>query len=107
MVRLVASLTVPKVVILGNHDAWQSFGRRTATAKLRECLEVLGDDHIAYAVREVPAAGVSVVGARPFSWGGQSLRSPELYDEIYGIHTGRQSAARSSTRRATRSIATS
>lgn len=89
----VAGLPVPKAVVLGNHDAWQSFGRKVATAKLREILAALGDDHIAYAVREVPAAGVSVVGARPFSWGGPSLRSPELYDEIYGIHTMRQSAA--------------
>jgi uncharacterized protein (TIGR04168 family) len=80
-------------VILGNHDAWQSFGRRVATDKLRESLELLGEDHIAYAVREVPRAGISLIGARPFSWGGQSLRSPELYDEIYGIHTARQSAA--------------
>jgi uncharacterized protein (TIGR04168 family) len=93
IVRLVANISVPKAVILGNHDAWQSFGRRTSTEKLRECLAVLGDDHLAYAVREVPRAGISVIGARPFSWGGQSLRSPELYDEIYGIHTMRQSAA--------------
>ncbi len=93
IVRVVARIPVPKVVILGNHDAWQSFGRRTSTEKLRECLAVLGDDHIAYAVREVPRAGISVIGARPFSWGGESLRSPELYDEIYGIHTMRQSAA--------------
>ncbi len=93
MVRRIAALAVPKVVMLGNHDAWQSFGRRTSTDKLRESLEILGDDHLAYAVREVPAAGVSVVGARPFSWGGQSLRSPELYDEIYGVRTMRQSAA--------------
>lgn len=93
MVRVVAALQVPKVVILGNHDAWQSFGRRTATEKLRESLAVLGEDHLAYAVREVPEAGVSVIGARPFSWGGESLRSPELYDEIYGVHTMRQSAA--------------
>jgi len=93
MVRGIAALPVRKAVMLGNHDAWQSFGRRVATTKLRESLELLGDDHLAYAVREVPAAGVSVVGARPFSWGGPSLRSPELYDEIYGIHTMRQSAA--------------
>lgn len=93
IVRLIAGLPVPKVVILGNHDAWQSFGRRTSTAKLRECLHLLGDDHLAYAVREVPTAGISIVGARPFSWGGPSLRSPELYDEVYGIHTMRQSAA--------------
>ena len=91
--RLVAALPVPKAIILGNHDAWQSFGRKACTEKLREVLSLLGDDHIAYAVREVPRAGVSVIGARPFSWGGQSLRSPELYDEIYGIHTMKQSAA--------------
>ena len=93
MVQRIASLPVEKVVLLGNHDAWQSFGRRVATPKLRDSLAALGDDHLAYAVREVPAAGLSVVGARPFSWGGPSLRSPELYDEIYGIHTMRQSAA--------------
>ncbi len=93
MVRMIARLPVPKAVILGNHDAWQSFGRRTSTEKLRESLALLGDDHLAYSVREVPRAGVSVIGARPLSWGGQSLRSPELYDEIYGIHTMRQSAA--------------
>ena len=93
MVHRVAEIPVPKVVMLGNHDAWQSFGRKASTSKLRESLAVLGDDHIAYSVREVPSAGISVVGARPFSWGGPSLRSPELYDEIYGIHTMRQSAA--------------
>jgi uncharacterized protein (TIGR04168 family) len=93
MVQRVAALPVKKAVVLGNHDAWQSFGRRVSTPKLRESLAALGDDHVAYAVREVPAAGVSVVGARPFSWGGPTLRSPELYDEIYGIHTMRQSAA--------------
>lgn len=93
MVRLVAALAVPKAVILGNHDAWQSFGLKSPTPKLRESLDLLGDDHLAYTVREVPAGGISVIGARPFSWGGQSLRSPEVYDQIYGIHTMRQSAA--------------
>ena len=93
MVRRIAELPVPKAVMLGNHDAWQSFGRKASTPKLSEILTTLGEDHIAYAVREVPAAGLSVIGARPFSWGGPNLRSPELYDEIYGIHTMRQSAA--------------
>ncbi|MCA8975912.1 MAG: TIGR04168 family protein [Planctomycetes bacterium] len=93
MVARIARLQVDKAVILGNHDAWQSFGRKAPTDKLRESLAVLGSDHLAYAVREVPAAGVSVIGARPFSWGGQSLRSPEIYDELFGIHTMRQSAA--------------
>lgn len=93
MVRRIAAISVPKAVMLGNHDAWQSFSKKTTTEKLRESLDLLGDDHLAYTVREVPRGGISVIGARPFSWGGQSLRSPELYDEIYGIHTMRQSAA--------------
>ena len=63
---------------------------RTACARASICS---GEDHIAYGVREVPRAGLSIIGARPFSWGGQSLRSPALYDEIYGIRTMRQSAA--------------
>lgn len=93
MVQRIAALPVPKAVVLGNHDAWQSFGRKVSTDKLRASLAALGEDHVAYAVREVPRAGLSVIGARPFSWGGPTLRSPELYDEIYGIHTMRQSAA--------------
>ena len=93
MVTRVAEIPIEKAVILGNHDAWQSFAKKELTEKLNDSLDVLGKDHIAYSVKEVPAAGISVVGARPFSWGGQSLRSPELYDEIYGVRTMRQSAA--------------
>ncbi len=93
MVRRIAAIDVPKAVMLGNHDAWQSFSKKEQTDSLAACIDALGDDHLAYRVRELPAAGVSVVGARPFSWGGQSLRSPELYDEIYGVRTMRQSAA--------------
>lgn len=93
IVRRIADIDVEKAVMLGNHDAWQSFSNGTCTSRLHESLDLLGKDHLAYRVREVPAAGVSVVGARPFSWGGQSLRSPELYDELYGVRTMRQSAA--------------
>src|SRR5262245_15520903 len=94
MTRQIAALQVPKVVLLGNHDAWESFTKHKPTARLREILQLVGDEHLAYDVREVPAAGVSIVGARPFSWGGQSLRSPALYTELYGVHTHRQSAAK-------------
>ena len=93
MVTRIADLPINKAVILGNHDAWQSFSKKQVTQNLSDSLDVLGEDHLAYSVREVPVAGISIVGARPFSWGGQSLRSPELYDEIYGVRTMRQSAA--------------
>ncbi len=85
MVREVAGLKAPKAVILGNHDAWQSFSRRRPTRTLEDSVEILGDDHIAYEVREMPQAGMSIVGARPFSWGGKSMRSPEVYDQFYGV----------------------
>lgn len=94
MVREIAALRAPKVVMLGNHDAWQSFGIRRPTPKLLESLDLLGNDHLAYTTREIPSAAVTLLGARPFSWGGQSLRSPELYDQLYGVRTMRQSAAR-------------
>ena len=92
--RAIAGLGIPKAVMLGNHDAWQSFSNRHPTRQLREVIATIGADHLAYEVREVPSAGLSVVGARPFSWGGQSLRSPELYEALYGVRTHRQSAAR-------------
>jgi uncharacterized protein (TIGR04168 family) len=92
--RQISQVSVPKAVMLGNHDAWASFRARKPTPALREMLDILGDDHLAYEVREVPEAGVSVIGARPFSWGGQSLRSPELYEALYGVHTHRSSAAK-------------
>ena len=92
-VERIAGIEVPKAVILGNHDAWRSFGEKQLSDALNSSLDALGSDHVAYDVREVPSAGVSVVGARPFSWGWPSLRSPELYDELYGVRTMRESAA--------------
>lgn len=94
LVREIAGVAAPKVVMLGNHDAWQSCSNKKVTAALRDSLEALGDDHLAYRVRDVHEARISVVGARPFSWGGPSLRAAEVYQELYGFHTMRQSAVR-------------
>ena len=94
IVRRIVDLDTEKAVILGNHDAWQSFSNKHPTDRLRDILDVLGDTHIAYGVRELPTAGISIVGARPFSWGGLDLRSPEVYAEFYGVRTPEESAAR-------------
>lgn len=94
MVREVAQLPVPKAVLLGNHDAWQSCSNNAPTHRLRESLDALGGDHLAYSVRELPQAGISIVGARPFSWGGPNLRGVGVYRQIYDFHTMRQSAVR-------------
>ncbi len=87
IVRSIAELRCPKAVMLGNHDAWQSFSHKSPTPDLNAILEILDDDHLAYAVREAPRAGVSIVGARPFSWGGKGLRNPEVYEQIYNVKT--------------------
>lgn len=92
LAREVAAIRKPKAVILGNHDAWQSFSWRRPTRRLMQSLEALEDDHLAYSVRELPSAGVSLIGARPFSWGGPSLRSPEVYQKLYGVGDMRSSA---------------
>ena len=94
LVRDVAAVDAHKAVILGNHDAWQSFSRRRPTRPLLNSLDALQDDHLAYGVRELPRAGVSLIGARPFSWGGPSLRSPEVYRRLYGVSSMEESADR-------------
>ena len=90
----ITRLKVPKSVILGNHDAWQSFSIKQPSLKLMASLDLLDGDHLAYEVRDLPEASISIVGARPFSWGGKSLRSPELYDRLYGIKDLESSARR-------------
>jgi len=94
MVRRVAAVQVPKAVILGNHDAWASFSKDRPTPQLRDSLAALGDDHLAYRVRELPAAGLSMLGARPFSWGGRSLRSANVYGDLFGVRTVEDSVRR-------------
>lgn len=94
MVRRLAALEVPKAVILGNHDAWASFSRNRPTPQLRESLALLGDDHLAYRVRELPAAGLSMLGGRPFSWGGRSLRSTNVYGDLFGVRSAEDSMRR-------------
>lgn len=94
IVRTIAGIDVPKSVILGNHDAWRSFSEKRVTKNLQASLDALGDDHLAYDVREWYGGGASIVGARPFSWGGKSLRSVEVYDEIYDVRNHEQSAAK-------------
>jgi uncharacterized protein (TIGR04168 family) len=94
LVGRIASIRTPKAVLLGNHDAWQSFSRRAPTTALLDSLSHLGADHLGYSLRELPEAGITIVGARPFSWGGPSLRSPELYEKLYAVRDVQESAQR-------------
>lgn len=96
----IAAVDVPKVVLLGNHDAWRSIEEQEITQELSDSLAVLGSSHLAYGVRDVPAAQVSIVGARPFSYGGPGkrgergavLRGAAVYEQLYGVGDFKASA---------------
>lgn len=92
MAAQIAAIEKPKVVLLGNHDAWQSFSQKRPTQRLRSILATLEGDLLGYGIRECYTAGCSLIGARPFSWGGQSLRSVEVYRELHSVASVEQSA---------------
>lgn len=63
---LLARLELPVACILGNHDA----GKDASGHRLRRQLELLGDRHCGWGLRELHPPGLAVVGARPGTAGG-------------------------------------
>lgn len=78
VVDAIAALSIPKAVILGNHDAWYTatpwgakkcpYDRREED-RVQQQLDRLGIAHVGFSHLDFPALNLSVVGARPFSWG--------------------------------------
>jgi uncharacterized protein (TIGR04168 family) len=106
IVRQISQLALPKAAIMGNHDAWYSV---TAKGKAR-CpydraqedwvqaqLELLGDCHVGYGCKDFPDLGLSVVGARPFSWGGAKWKYSKFCKARLGVHGFAESAKRIAT----------
>jgi uncharacterized protein (TIGR04168 family) len=103
VVRTIASLDIPKAVVMGNHDAWYSateWGRkkcpydRTKEDWVQEQLDLLGDSHIGYGKLDFPVFNLTVVGGRPFSWGGPDMKFADICKLRYGITTLEESAAK-------------
>jgi uncharacterized protein (TIGR04168 family) len=95
IVRMISQLDLPKAVILGNHDAWYSAtqeGRekapydRRVEDRLQIQLDLLGETHVGYGKLEFPAWDLTIVGGRPFSWGGAEWINKRFYRDRYGIH---------------------
>ena len=61
-----AALDLPMACILGNHDA----GRDASGRTLRRQLELLGDRHCGWGLRQLTPPGLAVVGGRPGTAGG-------------------------------------
>lgn len=103
VVHRIASLDIAKAVILGNHDAWYSaseWGKkrcpydRTQEDRVQQQLDILGEAHVGYGKLDFPELQVSVVGSRPFSWGGEVWKNDQFYQERYGINNFQESSDR-------------
>ena len=103
IVRAIAALDIPKAVILGNHDAWYTatpWGRKKCPYNRRQedwvqqQLELLGTAHVGYSQLDMAEFNLSIVGGRPFSWGGSEWRQGAFYQERYQIANLEESAAR-------------
>lgn len=94
VVQQIAALDLPKAVIFGNHDAWYtatSWGRekcpydRSLEDRVQAQQEILGTAYVGYGKLDLPDLGLSVVGVRPFSWGGPAWRNRTFYKERFGV----------------------
>lgn len=103
VVEQIAALGLPKAAICGNHDAWYTatpWGRRkrpydpAVSDRFQAQLDALGAAHVGYGKLDFAQLGITVVGARPFSWGGSKWRNKTFYRDRYGIEGFADSTAR-------------
>lgn len=103
VVRAIAAVDVPKAAVMGNHDAWYSasdWGRqkcpynRETEDWVQDQLDLLGEAHVGYSKLDFPALNLTVVGSRPFSWGGSSWKNKQFYRDRYGIADFQESTAK-------------
>lgn len=103
LVQAVSRLDLPYAAAFGNHDAWYTatpWGTkhcpydRSQEDRVTQQLEVLGEAHVGYAHRTFPHLDLSVVGGRPFSWGGPEWRCAQFYQERFAVSGFAESSAR-------------
>ncbi|MEL4897424.1 TIGR04168 family protein [Crocosphaera sp. Alani8] len=94
IVRTISQLSLPKAVIMGNHDAWytaSAWGRKKCPYRrpsedwLRDQLDILGDLHVGYSKLDFPQFNLSVVGSRPYSWGGPEWKNKQFLVDRYQV----------------------
>jgi uncharacterized protein (TIGR04168 family) len=103
VVRSIAAIDTPKAAIFGNHDAWYTatdWGRskcpydRKQEDWVQQQIDLLGIAHVGYSKLDFPEFGLSVVGGRPFSWGGSSWKNGDFYQTRYGVNSFAESTDR-------------
>ncbi|NJK50120.1 TIGR04168 family protein [Candidatus Gracilibacteria bacterium] len=103
VVRRIAALEIPKAAIMGNHDAWYSasaWGRkqcpynREQEDRVQQQIDLLGEAHVGYSKLDFPQLRLSVVGSRPFSWGGDEWKNRTFLRDRYGVNNFEESTAK-------------
>jgi uncharacterized protein (TIGR04168 family) len=103
VVKAIASLDIPKAAVFGNHDAWYTatdWGRKKCPYDRRtedwvqEQMDLLGTADVGYGKLDFPELNLTVVGSRPFSWGGPEWKYRQFYQERFGVSSLAQSRDR-------------
>ena len=89
LIKAIKNIPLPKAIILGNHDR----GHDPSGEVLRAQLNLLGDIHCAWSLRQWDKPSLAVVGARPCSAGGGFFLSKAV-QAVYGPLTVAESASR-------------
>ncbi len=103
VVRAIAAIKIPKAAIFGNHDAWYTateWGRKKCPYNraeedwVQQQIDLLGPAHVGYDKLDFPELNLTVVGGRPFSWGGSTWKNEDFYRDRYGVESFEDSTAR-------------
>ncbi len=103
IVRQISQVPLPKAAIMGNHDAWYhatDWGRKRCPYdmdkenRVTQQLDLLGDAHVGYRQLDFPQFGLTVVGGRPFSWGGRKWKHRKFYKQWFDVSNFEESYER-------------
>ena len=103
VVRAIASVDIAKAAVFGNHDAWYTateWGRKKCPYDrkkedwVQQQIDLLDSAHVGYGKLDFPKLNLTVVGSRPFSWGGSVWKNEQFYQERFGVKSFEESTAR-------------
>ena len=103
LVGRIAALDLPKAAIFGNHDAWYTasdWGRSkrpydpVIEDRVQQQVDLLGANYVGYGKLDLPQFDLSIVGSRPYSWGGAEWKYSDFYEERYGVDSFEASTER-------------
>ncbi|MGK7922436.1 MAG: TIGR04168 family protein [Trichodesmium sp.] len=95
VVQAIAAIDIPKAAVFGNHDAWYTatdWGRKrcpydqTQEDRVQQQIDLFGEAHVGYSYLDFPELALTVVGTRPFTWGGPEWKYEDFYRERFGVN---------------------